>query len=53
MDPTILPPLSGHAILILLLQLAGLLLLARALAEVMRRLGQPAVIGELLAGILL
>ncbi|HEU4631716.1 MAG TPA: cation:proton antiporter [Gemmatimonadaceae bacterium] len=53
MDPTILPPLSGHAILILLLQLAGLLLLARALAELMRRLGQPAVIGELLAGILL
>jgi Kef-type K+ transport system membrane component KefB/nucleotide-binding universal stress UspA family protein len=53
MDATILPPLSGHAILILLLQLAGLLLLARALAEVMRRLGQPAVIGELLAGILL
>lgn len=53
MDPTTLPPIAGHAILILLLQLASLLLAARALAEVMRRLGQPAVIGELLAGILL
>ena len=46
-------PISGQAILTLLLQLAGMLLLARALAEVMRRLGQPAVIGELLAGIVL
>ena len=53
MDPTLLPPISGHAILILLLQLAGILLAARVLAELMRRLGQPAVIGELLAGILL
>lgn len=49
----ILQPISGHAILILLLQLAGLLVLARLLAEGMRRLGQPAVIGELMAGILL
>lgn len=49
----ILSPLSGHAILILLLQLAGLLVLARVLAEGMRRIGQPAVIGELLAGVLL
>jgi Kef-type K+ transport system membrane component KefB len=48
-----LSPVPGHAILILLLQLAGLLLLARSLAELMRRMGQPAVIGELLAGILL
>ena len=53
MDPASLPPISGHAILILLLQLAGLLALARALSEVMRRIGQPAVIGELLAGIIL
>jgi len=45
--------LSGHAILVLLLQLAVLLVLARLLAEIMRRIGQPAVIGELLAGILL
>lgn len=53
MDPTTLPPISGHAILILLLQLAGVLALARALSELMRRLRQPAVIGELLAGIVL
>lgn len=53
MDPTALPPISGHALFLLLLQLAALLLLARVLAEGMRRLGQPAVIGELLAGILL
>ncbi len=49
----VISPISGQAILTLLLQLAGMLLLARALAEVMRRLGQPAVIGELLAGIVL
>lgn len=52
-DPTTLPPISGDAIRVLLLQLAGVLALARALSEVMRRLRQPAVIGELLAGILL
>lgn len=45
--------LSGHAILVLLLQLAVLLVLARVLAELMGRIGQPAVIGELLAGIIL
>ena len=39
--------------LVLLLQLGTLLVLARTLSEVMRRLGQPAVLGELLAGILL
>ena len=50
---TILGPIPGHSIMLLLLQLAGLLLLARALAEAFRRRGQPAVIGELLAGIVL
>lgn len=53
MDPSSLPPISGHSILLLLVQLTLLLFLARALSEVMRRIGQPAVIGELLAGILL
>ncbi len=53
MDPWTLPPIPGHSIFLLLVQLALLLLLARGLSEVMRRLGQPAVIGELLAGILL
>ena len=46
-------PIPAQAILTLLVQLAGMLLLARALAEVMRRMGQPAVIGELMAGVLL
>ena len=49
----IIEPISGHAILTLLVQLTCLLMLARMLAEGMRRLGQPAVIGELLAGLLL
>ena len=53
MNDLILPPLDSHAILVVLVQLALLLVLARVLAEVMQRLGQPAVIGELLAGILL
>lgn len=48
-----IPPLPGHAVYLLFLQLALLLVLARILAEVMRRVGQPAVIGELLAGLLL
>jgi Kef-type K+ transport system membrane component KefB/nucleotide-binding universal stress UspA family protein len=49
----VIPPISGHAIVVLLLQLAALLLLARLLAEGMQRIGQPAVLGELLAGFLL
>ena len=53
MNPAAVAPISGEAILVLLLQLAGLLALARVLSELMRRLGQPAVIGELLAGIVL
>jgi Kef-type K+ transport system membrane component KefB/mannitol/fructose-specific phosphotransferase system IIA component len=36
----------------LLLSLAVLLAVARALGEIVRRLGQPAVLGEILAGIL-
>ncbi|HEY7877770.1 MAG TPA: cation:proton antiporter [Gemmatimonadaceae bacterium] len=53
MDTATLPPISPKDLEILLLQIAGLLFLCRLLAEVMRRLGQPAVIGELLAGIIL
>jgi Kef-type K+ transport system membrane component KefB len=51
MGSATVPPISGHDLQILLLQIAGLMFLCRLLAEVMRRLGQPAVIGELLAGI--
>ena len=39
--------------LILLIQIAGLLLLARLMGEIAQRLGQPAVVGEIFAGILL
>ena len=42
-----------HDVLALLVQLAVLLLAARLLAEGAQRLGQPAVVGEILAGILL
>jgi Kef-type K+ transport system membrane component KefB/nucleotide-binding universal stress UspA family protein len=45
--------LSTPDLLRLLLQFALLLALARALGEVARRLGQPQVIGELLAGVVL
>jgi Kef-type K+ transport system membrane component KefB/nucleotide-binding universal stress UspA family protein len=45
--------LPADELLLLLLQLAILLFTARALGECCRRLGQPPVIGELLAGLLL
>jgi len=48
-----LKPLSGHAVLLLLLQLAVLLAVARAGAELCKRMSLPAVLGELSAGILL
>jgi Kef-type K+ transport system membrane component KefB/nucleotide-binding universal stress UspA family protein len=46
-------PLSGHAILLFLLQISALLAVARFGAELVRRLGLPTVVGELAAGILL
>lgn len=42
-----------HDIFLLVLQVGILLLVARALGEIATRLGQPSVIGEILAGILL
>lgn len=44
---------SHHDILVLLIQLALLLFSARALGELAQRIGQPSVVGEILAGILL
>lgn len=44
---------SHHDILLLVTQVAVLLLAARTLGEIVTRLGQPSVIGEILAGILL
>lgn len=44
---------SHHDILLLVFQIAVLLLAARAFGEISTRLGQPSVIGEILAGIIL
>lgn len=45
--------LSHDQLLVMLLSLAALLGSARLLGEIARRLGQPAVLGEILAGIML
>ncbi len=50
---TMIPPLSSHAVFWVLVQVAVLLLVSRLFAEGARRLNQPAVIGELLAGLVL
>ncbi|MEB2285599.1 MAG: cation:proton antiporter [Myxococcales bacterium] len=47
------PGIQSHTLLTFILQLALLLTAARTLGEIARRLGQPPVIGELLAGVLL
>ncbi len=44
---------AGHYVSGLLLTLAGILVAAKLLGEVAERVGQPAVLGELLAGVLL
>ncbi|AKF04223.1 cation:proton antiporter [Sandaracinus amylolyticus] len=49
----VLRSLEHHALLVLLVQLGILLAAARLLGELARKLGQPAVIGELAAGVLL
>lgn len=49
----IFTPASHHDILLLLVQVAVLLAAARILGEIAQRLGQPSVVGELLAGIIL
>lgn len=42
-----------HDVLVLVLQIGVLLLAARAMGEIAQRLGQPSVVGEILAGIVL
>lgn len=49
----IFTPASHHDILILIIQVGILLFSARILGEIAQRLKQPAVVGELLAGIIL
>lgn len=44
---------SHHEVLVLLVQVTILLLTARVLGEIAQRLGQPSVVGEILAGIFL
>lgn len=44
---------SHHDVLVLVVQIAVLLFTARALGEIAQRLGQPSVVGEILAGIVL
>src|SRR4051812_33576182 len=45
--------LTEHQVLIALIALVLILVLARAMAELARRVGQPEVLGELFAGFLL
>lgn len=44
---------SGHAEGVFIVQIVLLLLVGRTLGEIMDRLGQPAIMGQLLAGVLL
>ena len=52
-EADIIKPLGHHELLLLLLQLSLLLVVARGLGELMRRIDLPLVIGELLAGVVL
>lgn len=45
--------LSHHEVMVLLIQLSTMLLIGRLFAEIARRLKQPAVVGELIAGIMI
>jgi Kef-type K+ transport system membrane component KefB/nucleotide-binding universal stress UspA family protein len=53
MAQTVLKGLEHHAVFLLLLQLCVLLAVARLMGEIMRKLKQPPVVGELVAGVLL
>ena len=44
-------PPGEHEVLVFLLQVSALLIVARVLGSAFRRVGQPAVVGELLAGV--
>jgi Kef-type K+ transport system membrane component KefB/nucleotide-binding universal stress UspA family protein len=48
-----IPGLAGHTVFLLLIQLALLVVVARLAAEIAKRLGLPAVVGELSGGIAL
>lgn len=48
-----IPALPGHALFMLLIQVTVILATSRVLAEMMKRIGQPPVLGELMTGVLL
>lgn len=48
-----LPSLDQHALLVMWVQLVVVVAVARLLGAAMRRIGQPPVVGELLAGVVL
>ncbi|WP_138505439.1 cation:proton antiporter [Nostoc sp. PA-18-2419] len=50
---SLIKPLGHHELLLVLVQLSLLLLVARGLGELMRRINLPPVVGELLAGVVL
>ncbi|MFC6835077.1 cation:proton antiporter domain-containing protein [Halomarina ordinaria] len=50
---TVVDPLGHHELLVVIVQLTLLLFVARALGIAFSRVGQPAVVGELLAGVVL
>lgn len=50
---TVIKGLAHHAVFMLLVQIAVLLAMARFLGEIMRKLKQPPVVGELMAGVVL
>jgi Kef-type K+ transport system membrane component KefB len=52
-EADILPPLSAESLLRLLLAVAALLLIAYLLGRVAARFGMPAIVGELLTGVIL
>ncbi|AHG02269.1 hypothetical protein HALLA_20420 (plasmid) [Halostagnicola larsenii XH-48] len=49
----IIEPIGHHELLLVIVQLTVLLFVARVLGETFSSIGQPAVVGELLAGVLL
>jgi Kef-type K+ transport system membrane component KefB len=49
----VVPPLGAHQLLVFLVALTTLLLMARCLGWVAQRVGMPALVGELLTGVLL
>lgn len=52
-DGPVTAPMTDHQVLVFLVQVMLLVGVARALGTMMKRLGQPAVVGELLAGVVL